>query len=183
MAMNITIEAKGFLDAIQKAPNAIMRAIERGVKEGFVEIQREARVQHRFRRKSGNLQRSIQVDFKSFKDQGTGIRLETGIAPYGPAIHEGSVPHRIYAKNKKALAFIMNGRKVMVPKNPHKMPGYLGGNDMADNTVWSQKGYVDHPGTAPDPFLFNAAKRQGPTMQTLINISVADAIKKLGFGV
>jgi hypothetical protein len=52
---------------------------------------------------------------------------------YAAAIHDGSRPHIIRAKKKKALAFQFEGRTVIVKS-------------------------VRHPGTKPRPFLVQAAR-------------------------
>jgi hypothetical protein len=92
-------------------------------------------------------------------------------------IHEGTRPHTITAKNKKALFFVKNGVGFMVPKTPHKVPGWMIRSGLVGNGTgnikWSQKGYVDHPGTKPDKFLYEAADR---LRQKIIN-DISRAIK------
>ena len=90
--MKLSIDMSGFNKAIALAPDAILSEMDKGCKEGLVDIQRDARKVHKFNRRSGNLERSVQVDFVSFSDrEPKGLRLESGIAPYGARIHEGYV--------------------------------------------------------------------------------------------
>lgn len=87
--MKVTIDNKSLLNAFRRAPDVFIKEIDKGAKEGLVNIQRESRRLHRFKSRSGNLARSVQIDFKSFKESRHGIKLESGIATYGPYIHEG----------------------------------------------------------------------------------------------
>jgi hypothetical protein len=177
--VNLTIDISGVSKLFKNAPGLIIKELDKSAKTGLVAIQRDARRTHRFHRQSGNLQRSVTVDFKSFTaSKPGGIYLELGLAPYAAAIHDGSRPHKIYAKNKKALAFTKGGKTIMVPKNPHKMPGYLVDGNGDSNVVWSQKGYVDHPGTKPDRFLYEAAQRGQKNLINELNKGVARAIAK-----
>jgi hypothetical protein len=89
MKLNISIDSRAVQEAFARAPDMFLSEMERGAKEGLTEIQRDAVRNHRFKRKSGNLEKSVIIDFKSFKQPGTGIRLETGMASYGPYIHQG----------------------------------------------------------------------------------------------
>lgn len=82
--------------------------------------------------RTGNLGRSIQEDPIVFMGP---FRVESGVtatANYAAAVHEGTRPHVIRAKNGKALKF----------------PGRDG------NPVF--RASVNHPGTQPRPFLRNA---------------------------
>ncbi len=87
--MSVTIDLRGVNAAFKSAPSVFLSEMSRGAKEGLTDIQRDARSHHKFHRKSGNLQRSVVVDFKSFSEPGKGIRLESGLAPYANRIHEG----------------------------------------------------------------------------------------------
>lgn len=82
--------------------------------------------------RSGFLGRSIQEDPIVFSGP---FRVTTGVtatADYAAAVHDGTRPHVIRAKNGKALAF----------------PGSNG------QTIFRRS--VNHPGTRPRPFLRNA---------------------------
>lgn len=84
--------------------------------------------------KTGNLGRSIREDPIVFSGP---FRVDTGVtahAPYAAAVHEGSRPHIIRARNASVLHFKIGGRDIFVPE-------------------------VRHPGTRARPFLRNAAER------------------------
>lgn len=68
--------------------------------------------------------------------------------PVGLGLEVGTKPHRIYPKRAAALAFFWDkiGKNTIVPKDPgptYETPSHL----------VIGKGYVDHPGTAPQPYL------------------------------
>lgn len=132
-----------------------MAEMSRGAKIGLTAIQRDARRVHRWKRKSNNLARSVIVDFKSFANPGHGIYLDSGIAPYAAYVHEGTAPHVIKAVRKKVLAFVRGG-KVMFRKQ------------------------VNHPGTKPDPFLYEAADRGVNQLIREITRGISRAIVKIG---
>lgn len=71
--------------------------------------------------------------------------------PYGLIPELGSKPHQIRAKRAQALAFFWGkvNAQTFVPKNPrpNQHTGFEGSNFIIG------KGYVDHPGTQPTPYL------------------------------
>lgn len=94
--MKITIDMRGLAATFKRAPEVILSEMSRGAKEGLVDIQRDARATHKFNRQSGNAggnaERSVTVNFKSFKDpEAKGVYLELGIAPYARRLHQGYV--------------------------------------------------------------------------------------------
>lgn len=84
--------------------------------------------------KTGNLGRSIKegpvITEGPFKVTGS----VSADAPYAAFVHQGTQPHVIRPRTKKALRFTMDGREVFAKS-------------------------VNHPGTRPRPFLLNAAER------------------------
>lgn len=84
--------------------------------------------------RTGNLGRSITEDPLKFVGP---FRVETGVtanAPYAAAVHEGSRPHVIRARNAQFLHFQVGGRDIFTRE-------------------------VHHPGVRARPFLRNAADR------------------------
>jgi hypothetical protein len=77
--------------------------------------------------------------------------------PLGRFITEGTKRHRIVARNARALFFFWPkvGAMTVVPRGggPH---GKIG------DKFYVGKGYVDHPGTKPNPFTIRAYKRWEP---------------------
>lgn len=147
-------------------------------------VARDAKLHHRFTTRTGKLERSVKYDVGESGLEGR-VYLDAGVAPHAAPIHEGSKPHRIYAKNRKALYFVKAGRGVMVPLKPHKVPmwminsGFVG-DGKTSNLLWSHKGYVDHPGTKPDRFLFQAFDRQRQTYRAILKDSVVRALHIAG---
>lgn len=83
---------------------------------------------------SGNLARSM-TPFSSSSVAGVGTNI-----PYAPAMNDGSKPHVIQARNKKALAFA--GR-------------------------FAKK--VNHPGTKPRPFMVISDRGQSDILEVMAN--------------
>lgn len=83
--------------------------------------------------RTGNLGRSIEED--ALVADGP-LKVKTGVtakANYAVFVHEGTAPHTIRARNARALAFTVDGRRVFAKS-------------------------VRHPGTRPNPFLRQAAE-------------------------
>lgn len=99
--------------------------------------------------------------FKTF-ERGKEIELRTySASPLGNFIRLGTKPHRIVAKNAKALAFYWPkvGMMTFVPRAGFPFTGEAGGN------FWIGKGYVAHPGTRPNPYQERALAGMSPAMQ------------------
>jgi hypothetical protein len=111
------------------------------------------------------------------------VFLDEGIASYGKFVHDGTKPHEIRAKNKQALHFVMGGKSWFVPKRP-----YIG--NKIKNPYWAKlkeqganisfKGHVNHPGTKPDQFLYNAATAKTDEVLKTINTAIDTAYRKAG---
>ena len=97
--------------------------------------------------KKGILKRSITVHDEF--DNKVIISAGDGDAPYAPYVHEGTKPHLIKPKNKKALSW-------KGAKHPVKS--------------------VKHPGSKPNPFLLRAAQKTAPEIDRLIGNDVAKAV-------
>jgi len=108
------------------------------------------------------------IRFRTFaKGAQVGFTVSTP-SPLGDYISEGTRPHIIRAKEKKALYFFWPkfGGYVVVPRRPSgptrvvsSYSAYGGGRK---DTLWIGKGYVNHPGTKPNPYLSRAFRRWLP---------------------
>jgi len=151
VSIQIAVDTGAFSEAMEIAPRLVIQEIEKAVKTGLVNVQRDARRNHPgWKSQSGALARSVKVDFRTFKNPG-GIYLDTGVAPYAGYVHDGTRPHKIRAKNKKTL-FFRKGADKFFPK------------------------VVNHPGTKPTLFLTNAVYRNVQTLTGLVNEAVGKAL-------
>jgi hypothetical protein len=79
---------------------------------------------------------------------------------YAVAVHNGTRPHTIAARRKKALAFMWGrkgGMQTFVPKKPGGGTGVR--KSKSGKTIfWIGKGFVRHPGTKARPFLDEALR-------------------------
>ena len=153
--MEIRIEGLDkFIASMAAAPDAVFKRLKSEMKIQLQLIQDVAKSQHNYHSRTGSLQRDLDITVDQSGLSGT-IRLDTAL-PYAASIHDGSRPHKILPKGK-FLKF--------VPK---------GGN----NFVFS-KG-VNHPGTKPDPFLYNAAAKQEPDFINGMEAALRMAFKECG---
>ncbi|MDU3214400.1 MAG: hypothetical protein E6672_00945 [Negativicoccus succinicivorans] len=111
------------------------RRLHTALKAAAVEVQDRARQSHDFTTRTGLLERSVQVDTRYAYQ--ADVYLNESMAKYGPFVHGGTKPHRIFPKRKefgkkrRALRWVGDGQFVFA------------------------RG-VRHPGTKADPFLHEA---------------------------
>lgn len=89
----------------------------------------------------------------------------TAAQPLDTFIQKGTKRHVIRARKAKALFFFFGkiGMNLMVPKNTNFNTHVRG------NTLISNKGFVNHPGTKPNPYMPRALKRWEPEADTELN--------------
>jgi hypothetical protein len=141
MQFTAEIDYQKLSKAFEKIPLVAAKELRTELNKSLRAIQVDARLHHRFSQApghTGQLVRSIQEDVEQSGLSGK-VWLEESVAPYGKFVHDGTKPHRILPKNKPLLYFVS------------KKQGHLIGS----------KG-VNHPGTKPDPFLYQAFNRQLP---------------------
>lgn len=186
MKLIATFDDKAFLDALKKIPEIATKELQKGLKSSGAVIVAQARAVHKYKSSSrSGLNKSIQEWIDKDNPLQCNVGFDEKIATYGIYQHDGTRPHKIYAKNKKALYFVKGGVGVVVPKNPHKLPGWMISSGLvggkSDGKIWSQKGYVDHPGIKPDPFIVEAARVKTPNFVRRMSESVSRIIQKAGF--
>lgn len=107
-------------------------------------------------KKTGKFREGIRWNTRTVGDS---LRLRVTVPqPLGTYIEKGTKKHRIYPKNANALVFpwLKVGMLTVVPKGG----GFR--THVRKGTLWVGKGYVDHPGTKPNPFLKRALTRWRP---------------------
>ena len=99
----LTIDLTKFEAVLNALPEKVERAVMREAKKQLTDVQRVARVAHRFQSTSGlrpawgrkkagyyknthKLEKSVQVEMTG---DGGRVYLDTGVADYGPYVHEG----------------------------------------------------------------------------------------------
>lgn len=154
MQLKVNIDTKALLAALHKAPEAIAREVRPDMIDLSAEVQVQAAHNHRFKSKGGFLEASIKPTAQA---SGLGFSVQAGgvMAPYGVYVHEGTKPHTISAKNKSTL----------YSKSANKFFGKS----------------VNHPGTQPDQFLFKALDAKAQQIMQVVEMSIGQALRKLGF--
>jgi hypothetical protein len=173
--LDVKVDTKALNNAFMQYPLQIAKELRLELNNTCKIIQLDAMAHHRFNTKSGRLKNSVH-----YKVEPSGLSAQVALdkdVKYAGAIHDGSKPHRIYPKNKNALAFVKNGRKVLVPKFYNDYWRKVNG---ATDAYVSKKGYVNHPGTSPDPFLYEAATRQEPRILKGINAAIGRVLSIMG---
>ena len=144
-AINLSckIDASKLFSAFMQVPLLAARELRTELKESLRVVQVDAKLHHEFKSHTHNLENSVVTQVTGDGLQGR-VVLAQNRAPYAAAVHNGSRPHRIEPKSKKALHWIAGG-----------------------NEFFSSKG-INHPGYKGDPFLFDSLKRQWPYIMARI---------------
>lgn len=139
--------ADELLDAFARLPDLAGRNMRVAVKEGAVIIQKEARKTHRFRTRTGQVERSVDVIGGGVQGGASAVVfLNRSVTPVSEFIHDGTRPHMIRPRRRKVLRWASGGFSGPM------MPGGVGRSGFAFSRG------VHHPGTKADPFLFQAAE-------------------------
>jgi hypothetical protein len=178
------IDYKKLAEAFNRVPLVAGKQLRLALHTSFKAVQIDAKRNHRFKSKSNHLENSV-----SFEVAPAGLEakvfLDEGVAKYGKYVHDGTDPHVIRPKGG-ALSFVMGGKKFLVPKHARGEGGYLTEywrKARDAGAVIVPKGYVNHPGTKPDKFLYQAAARNELTIVARINATVARIFKIAGLNV
>jgi hypothetical protein len=184
MQFTANIDYEKLSKAFEKIPLVAARELRSELNKGLRAIQIDARLHHRFKPHSNQLEKSIQEDVSPSGLEGK-VWLEESVAKYGKWVHDGTPPHKIYPKNKAALAFVKGGTMFLVPKRSALFNEF--GNvkqywktAQEKGAVLVKKGYVNHPGTKEDKFLYQAFARQKPFFLARINGAVKRIFEAAG---
>jgi uncharacterized protein GlcG (DUF336 family) len=138
MKITLDVDTSKLAAAFKKAPLAVARELRIEMGKAMQVVERDARMHHRFKTKSGSLERSIQHD--TSKDGLYGrVFLNTGTAKYGPYQHDGTKPHVVRPTNRKALYFLKGGQKFF--SKGHTVGG-IKADKFMDKAFMRQKPYI-----------------------------------------
>lgn len=144
MKIEITIQnIEKLTRAFEAAPAAVERRLAASLGKVARAIQETARANHRFKSRSGDLERSI--DYTVNRGE---MKAEVGILDdtpeYGKWVHNGTPPHKIRPSKRKSLRFVGDA-------------DIFSGSGGQYGFVFAKS--VNHPGTKADPFVHNAATK------------------------
>lgn len=143
------------IDAFRKMPEQFSKTMRLTMKHAVRDIREHAAANHRFTSRTGSLERSISST--TYDDPITGVVfLDSGIAPYGFYVHQGTGPHAIVPKRKKVLRWALGGDFVFAKA-------------------------VLHPGTKPDRFLEGAWDRYKEEVPERFSRALSQVIEEAGF--
>lgn len=134
--------------AFEAAPAKTKQMVRQQVLTATRDIQEEARDNHRFTTRSGQTEK--QGILKEVNGNTGVVYLGTDVAVY---LHEGTQAHKIVPRDKMVLRFV--GR--------------------ANRFVFAKR--VRHPGTEADPFLYRAAEKLEPVIQSRFSAAVTKILE------
>lgn len=153
--MSVVIDASDVeraLDLFRQLPEKFERSMRLTMKKAVRNVREKARREHAFVTRAGVLERAIDSDVQ--ERPLVGYVFVTNDAPYGKYVHEGTRPHEIRPRRKKALRWATGGGFVFAKS-------------------------VMHPGTKADPFLQNALDRERDDVVALFKTAVNDLAKEV----
>lgn len=151
MKLTIKTDFDKLVRAFEKAPEKTRRMVRVELKAAAEGIKDRASTEHRYKRKSGTLERDGLV--ARVEDNVAIIALNPRV-PYGVYVHEGTKPHIILPSRKRVLRW-SDGNQYFFAKK------------------------VNHPGTKPDQFLYNAANKERPLIESRFNNALAKLVRDL----
>lgn len=166
--MNIRVEianAKELGKAMQRAPDTVRQNMRLAMRTSLKEVQTKARQEHRFKTRSGNLERDVRAEvLRDWPPEGRVFmaaevtRVTEGKwagYSYGLFVHAGTRPHDIWPRKKKWLRWAVG-----------------------DRFVFSR--HVKHPGTEPDQFIYEAGQKSRAQINAIFGRYADRAIKEAG---
>ena len=162
--MNIKLEIKNLSqlnEAFARAPGAVRRQLRLALNIALRGVQDRARREHKFRSRSGNLERSIRTKIDSdwppvgriYLDP-AGTMTKNGQA-YGTYQHEGTQDHFVRPRDRLALRWVSGGGFAF--SRGHRVSGI-----------------------AADPFVDRAGDKEKPNINAVFDRHVAAAIREAG---
>lgn len=155
----------------KKSPGIFEKNMILAAKVATRDVQKTARAKHFFRSRTGHLEMAIETEVEA-ADQGVVgvVFINDNVAPYGKFVHTGTGPHWIRPKKKKALRWataIATKGGTQISKRMYqnlRKEGYQN-----KNVSFAFAKGVWHPGTVPDPFLYDAATYSQKNINDIFN--------------
>lgn len=145
MNIKITFDAKELINATKKEPMIATQELNNAIKKSAIKIQ--ALSQKSAPVNTGALRQSIQSRFEPLRG------IVEVLAKYAIYVHEGTRPHDIFPKYKKALANVRKGQ-------------FFGR-------------HVKHPGTKSNPFMRKSAEEAMQFIKRYFSDAVDNIIKRI----
>ena len=109
------------------------RNLRLAVEASTIEVAETAKQEHRYKQRWGRLKDAVDTKFLNDGMEGRVFLNET-VAPYGAFVHDGTTPHDIFPRSKRALRWV-NGNSFIFARR------------------------VRHPGWRADPFIYDALNK------------------------
>lgn len=158
--MGTRVITSGLIEAVRRAEHELAQRMPTALALIGDRIVNDARRTTLFRDRTGRLRRSILRGpiTGSFDSGSLTIDLlagGTGGVSYALAVHEGTKPHDIHARHRKALRWVSGG-------------GFIFARS------------VRHPGTRPRPFMREAAEANVPFAERVLNAAIRVSFARAG---
>ena len=153
MDVKFQLDYLKLLAAAEVSPKLTHQVMVLALSKSAREVQMIARAKHRFRSRTTMLEKSVDYTVDETEMEAA-IFLDETVASYGPWIHDGTKPHWILPRAKKALRWTQGGKFVFATK------------------AW-------HPGTKKDQFLYEAGGAALPKINLIFARAVDDLTVQL----
>lgn len=161
MNVEIKIDTEKTIKAFEAAPQLLRREMVLAMKKATRNVAERARREHKFVSRGGALEGSIDHgNIGSDRPEGF-VSAGGANAPYARAIHDGSG------------LFGPKGSKYLIEPKFRTVLRWVGAG--AGGFRFAKR--VMHPGVKPDPFLVNAAAKEGANIEQLFADAVENSLK------
>ena len=138
------------------AEQILNKYLRQAVRGAANEVAEQARTEHGFTSRTGNLERSIKYVL-SQDGMKAWVTIDRTTAPYGPYVHSGHKAFTLVPRHKKALRWVDGNRFVFAKRV--QIPAYKG-----------------------DPFLFNALDSKEKEVVNIFENRVEAALEEIAKG-
>jgi len=148
--MTIAFKPSGFPYAANKYPDALRKAVNLGMKKHARDVVEFARLGHPYITRTGAADRSIGFKAHPATLEAT-VGFDLGVAAHGLMLNDGTKPHKIFPRRKRALRWVGAGGCFAFAK------------------------FVRHPGTKAMKFVEGAAFKLGSHFVARMDAAIAAA--------
>lgn len=141
--VTVRVESKSLIQKFRNLGENARDELKLALQESGKIVRNRARTHHRYKTRSGTLERATRYRYHSNRSGGyVNVYIDNSVAPYGKWVHNGARPHIIKAKRAKKLVFYWErmgktfvGSKVFHPGIGHRANGYTNANKMPDDFI------------------------------------------------
>ena len=168
--VTVRVESKSLIQKFRNLGENARDELKLALQESGKIVRNRARTHHRYKTRSGALERATRYRYRSDHDGGyVNVYIDNSIAPHGKWVHNGARPHIIRAKRAKKLVFYWErmGKKFVGPQVSH--PG-----------IGNRAGGYTNSDRMPDDFIERSYRMSRKEINNVFRMHMNQAIQRSG---